>query len=951
MNTLGTLLLWCVLQVTLVAVATMIAYFLARRGGASLRSSVVLAGLITATLLVPLAWSPWPRWELPRAAETINEPPQVVKEVAMESTSTGPAQPNIEPINNLSPSVELEPITWRTTWNNFVEALENPESSVSPVSPASPDPGVRWPTIVLGLFGAALLVGVARLVGGYWSVRRTIRQARRVRDPQLIEALDLLRAELSCPTPIEIRETHKTATAAASGWQRPVILLPVDWRGWTSEQTRAVLAHELAHVVRRDYLTACIAQILLALHFYHPLWQWLVGRLRLEQELAADALAASVTGGREAYLMNLAALALRRSDASIAWPARAFLPSRHMFLRRVEMLRDPKFAVDRSGWLLRVGSVVALLLFGLLISGVRPDTVEAQSTVDKPSTTSDSDETDPSPTAEQANAETTGEIVAYMPNKAFVVITVHARELLNDPSVEPHAKEIKELFADTVPREWETLRKAGASPSNIESMAVGAILRGKELAFAIRLREPVDRQEIEEASKSTSTVLGGIIYELPRFGKVAIPDDKTILFAEHVETVSAMLIHGTMSRETSPWSRLVGHLNDPTLAVLINSEHLSEFLKKKFLAGKNEMSSALLNEVLSLLNSTSQAGLAVELGQPNELIGYAEGNNQDAAARVSETLKGLITLAQDTVQQFKTQFDKDSKREQVIAETMVPLAEQLLKSAEIKTDGAVVRLHANTGEMSPLRALILPALQQARAAAALDRSRHNLKQIGLAFHNYHNKHGFFPPGVIEENGVKRSWRVEILPFLEQKDLYEQYHKDEPWDSEHNKKIIAKIPDVFRDPSDDSKPNSSSYFMLTSKHAVTNTPRAGIVAPGGGFGAFMPLENATLFTDEPVDIKAGEKGPKIMDFFDGTSNTILVVEASRNVPWTKPEDIPVDPEKIAELLKEDLGGNHDGGFLTLLADGSVHFIPKSITPAKLKKLITPTGGEVIEEVLP
>src|SRR5690606_18100842 len=185
-------------------------------------------------------------------------------------------------------------------------------------------------------------------------IRRTVRAAWPVRDREILEMLDLLQAELRVTTPVELRESNKIATAATTGWRRPVILLPADWTAWTPEQTRAVLAHELAHVSRRDFLVGGCAQLALSLHFYHPLWHWLVGRLRLEQELAADALAASVSGGRETYLRHLAELALRRCEPteSVAWPVRAFIPSRRTFLRRIEMLRDPARSLERPNrWL------------------------------------------------------------------------------------------------------------------------------------------------------------------------------------------------------------------------------------------------------------------------------------------------------------------------------------------------------------------------------------------------------------------------------------------------------------------------------------------------------------------------------------------------------------------------------------------------------------------------
>ena len=105
-------------------------------------------------------------------------------------------------------------------------------------------------------------------------------------------------------------------------------------------ERRAVLAHELAHVCRGDFLAGLVAQLSLALHFYHPLAHWLAARLRLEQELAADAWGAALSGGKTTYLATLAQMALRRDSRALTWPARAFLPSRGTFVRRIEMLQD-----------------------------------------------------------------------------------------------------------------------------------------------------------------------------------------------------------------------------------------------------------------------------------------------------------------------------------------------------------------------------------------------------------------------------------------------------------------------------------------------------------------------------------------------------------------------------------------------------------------------------------
>ena len=131
------------------------------------------------------------------------------------------------------------------------------------------------------------------------------------------------------------------------------------------------LAHEIAHAKSQDYLALLGGQLGVTLHFYHPLVHWLMNRLRLEQELAADAAAASVSGGQRQYLRTIAELALRRQDRPLSWPARSFLPSRNTLIRRIAMLRDSKLRFERlslSGRTLTAGVVV---LCGLLVAGLR----------------------------------------------------------------------------------------------------------------------------------------------------------------------------------------------------------------------------------------------------------------------------------------------------------------------------------------------------------------------------------------------------------------------------------------------------------------------------------------------------------------------------------------------------------------------------------------------------
>ena len=189
-------------------------------------------------------------------------------------------------------------------------------------------------------------------------------------------------------------------------------------------------------------------------------------------------------------------------------------------------------------------------------------------------------------------------------------------------------------------------------------------------------------------------------------------------------------------------------------------------------------------------------------------------------------------------------------------------------------------------------ALLLPAVQSARAAAQRSQGMNNLKQIGLAIHNYNDVFKCFPPSSRASKSDKNakqllSWRVHILPYIEQGPLYQQFHLDEPWDSENNKKLIPMMPTVYRSPAGFGGPGMTNYLAVC--------------------GPNMAFEK--------------EKDTTFADFTDGTSNTIMVVESARTVIWTKPDDFePTEENPMRGLL-----GLYPGGFNALFTDGSVRFI--------------------------
>jgi len=198
-------------------------------------------------------------------------------------------------------------------------------------------------------------------------------------------------------------------------------------------------------------------------------------------------------------------------------------------------------------------------------------------------------------------------------------------------------------------------------------------------------------------------------------------------------------------------------------------------------------------------------------------------------------------------------------------------------------------------------------------------SANNLKLIGLAFHNFHDSYGRMPDSAIRDNKGKAllSWRVALLPFLEEDNLFKEFRLDEPWDSKHNKTLLSRLPKVYAPTitGKAKKADSTYYRVFTGPDTMFDAKRArgqGINTLGLGFGQIT----------------------------DGTSNTVMVVEASDPVLWTKPDELEYDAKKPIPKL----GGLFKEGFHVLLCDGSVKLLDRKANVAELRRLINPNDGE-------
>jgi hypothetical protein len=205
-----------------------------------------------------------------------------------------------------------------------------------------------------------------------------------------------------------------------------------------------------------------------------------------------------------------------------------------------------------------------------------------------------------------------------------------------------------------------------------------------------------------------------------------------------------------------------------------------------------------------------------------------------------------------------------------------------------------------------------PAAQERRVQPAdngtqeeRERNGSNLSRLVLGMHSHHDAKNYFPPPAVVSKDRKAllSWRVLLLPYLDEDQLFRQFKLDEPWDSEHNKGLLPRMPQVFAPVRGKTKWEYATYYQV--------------------------------FTGEAT-VFPGKKRVRMNDITGGTSRTLLIVEAADAVPWTKPADLTYDAKKPLPKL----GAQFKSGFHFACADSSVHFAKQ----VQRKNYATPHPGQ-------
>jgi prepilin-type N-terminal cleavage/methylation domain-containing protein len=276
--------------------------------------------------------------------------------------------------------------------------------------------------------------------------------------------------------------------------------------------------------------------------------------------------------------------------------------------------------------------------------------------------------------------------------------------------------------------------------------------------------------------------------------------------------------------------------------------------------------------------------------------------------------------------------------------------------------------------------LLLPAIQAARESARRMSCTNHLKQIGLALHNYHSQHKHFPPSApfyFKAGDPSISWRVMILPFLEETNIYQEISptKDggaKSWNAQ------TRVLDVYHCPSAERPPSNSGILVQSNYAAVSGAYRGnelieleksvcGDIYTNGIFYPESPTKIAKITDGASHTLAVGERMYFFLNWMDGATYagklptpTRICTEAAMNVRfplnsnhqtvgyWVGDFNAPSGASK--NLLQNDLffASKHPGGVNFCVADGSVQFLTDSIDFIVFQDLATKSGDEVVQE---
>jgi hypothetical protein len=452
---------------------------------------------------------------------------------------------------------------------------------------------------------------------------------------------------------------------------------------------------------------------------------------------------------------------------------------------------------------------------------------------------------------------------------------------------------------------WAVQSIIGVTPTQIDRITAFWSAEADAPYLLIRGRKPLD-----PAGMAKTLSRPGAKESNPTAGKVLTAPGAEFPFLVPVDERTVLL--APKSADSASLTKLAADVV-PALAKAGGDHSLAVAVDVKAIAGRPLPFGGPLLEART-------ATLTADLGEQTGLVKFCADFATAAAAKEAEPI----------LRAKLTELGGWAKAQQKRAEEQVgagnsytaPLLEWIattLKAAKVRVEGANLVATAEVKIEELVSRVMMAVPDSVLAPRGASAAENNLKQIGLAIHNYHDVNGQCPGNSYDKDGKPLlSWRVHILPYIEQQAVYNQFKLDEPWDSPNNKTLSQTVIRTYQVPGRPAKQPWETYFRT-------------FIAPKNVKSEYRPWLT-----------EGNSKGPKLTEVTDGTSNTIMVIEAGEAVPWAKPDDLPYDGLMALPKL-----GGPGGTFAALFGDGSVRtFRRGQIDEVNLRGIISIQGGEVV-----
>jgi Protein of unknown function (DUF1559) len=512
------------------------------------------------------------------------------------------------------------------------------------------------------------------------------------------------------------------------------------------------------------------------------------------------------------------------------------------------------------------------------------------------------------------------EAVKYLPEESVGTVTLWPARTMNLPRFRLAPMEVVTASG---------LEQVGIDPLKIQRVDVMLPLPGPagvQFGAVLQMTEPVGLNDLNPQ------VFGANEEQNEKGFKFRMmdgpPDPQVILHQAGPKTIllgTKIFVKRMVTQRRAPTSlttTLTSVAAGQDALVLLSIKTLRPVIEGGIDSMQGQLPPELVGDLKVVSGSTDFMALRLTLDNAEKLQLMASANDDGAAAEMEKSLMNLIAFSKTmAIEQTKASIPDDGSATNAATHKYIDrVSNEITGMLTPKRNGKRIVLEvegiANTATIGTLVGLLLPAVQAARQAAQRMDSSNNLKQLGLAMHNYESAYRTLPATAILEKGTGKpllSWRVAMLPFIEQAGLYNQFHLDEPWDSEHNIKLLEMMPATYQHKAKKVKPGHTVYLA--------------------------PVNEETMLRKDEL--------AKFAQITDGTSNTIMLVEAGEEaaVPWTKPDDLDIDFENLLDVIEKLKSSAGPEIFQACFGDGSVRAISINIDMDVLKALLTRAGGEV------